>query len=255
MIRITKPTQAPEVLRTKGARRRSTHNARYDRGAREFPLDSRIYAHADVKQALIVAQHGKCCFCERVVGEDGDVEHFRPKAAWCQGPGLPVEMPGYYWLAYAWDNLFLACAVCNQRCKKNFFPLAAPDQRARSHHDDVAQERPLLIDPTTQDPETLLSFREEVAYAIDGNPLGTATITTLGLNTQTNLVEKRRSHLALLVQMRYVLDCEPELSGKPEGKQLLADVQAVLSGATADKAEFAAMARAAAAGDFRVSLL
>lgn len=254
MIRIVKPAQAPEVLRTKGVRRRNTHNRNFDNGEREFPLDSRIYADPTVKQALIAAQHGKCCFCERFIGEDGDVEHFRPKAAVCQGEGLPQETPGYYWLAYDWNNLLLACKICNQRYKKNFFPLVHPSHRAKSHHDDIAQEEPLLIHPAEQNPQDSLAFRRELAYAIDGNPCGAATIKMLGLNTQATLVEQRRSHLALLTQMRYILDCEQELSRKPEGKQLLAQTQAFLANATADKAEFAAMARAAAVNDFRLSL-
>ncbi|MDQ2687964.1 MAG: hypothetical protein M3Y28_08875, partial [Armatimonadota bacterium] len=111
MIQIVKPDQAPEILRTKGVRRRNTHIRNFDKGVREFPLDSRLYADPTVKQALMDAQHGKCCYCERVIGEDGDVEHFRPKAAVCQGAGLPQETPGYYWLAYDWDNFLLACPI------------------------------------------------------------------------------------------------------------------------------------------------
>ncbi len=113
----------------------------------------------------------------------------------------------------------------------------------------------MLIHPAEQNPQDHIAFRREVAYAIDGNPCGTATIETLGLNTQTKLVEDRRSLLARLSQMRLILDCEQELSGKPKGRQLLADAQIFLANATTDKAEFAAMSRAAAAVDFRVSPL
>ena len=43
-----------------------------------------------------------------------------------------MKVPGYFWLAYAWQNLFLACQLCNQRFKKNLFPLENPDERAFS---------------------------------------------------------------------------------------------------------------------------
>ena len=132
MIKISKPP-APAVLQGRGQAKRAKHCADYDRspadyeaGAKTFTFDDALYGHASVKQALIAAQHGKCCFCERKIGAEGDVEHFRPKASFCQGERSPLERPGYYWLAYEWDNLLLACPICNQRFKRNYFPLRSP---------------------------------------------------------------------------------------------------------------------------------
>lgn len=91
MIRVRKPTEPPEVLRTKGTRARRALNSTYSRaprsyekGTRSFEFDSAIYAHETVKQALLEAQHGKCAFCESKFAHIsyGDVEHFRPKAGW-----------------------------------------------------------------------------------------------------------------------------------------------------------------------------
>nr|WP_239015299.1 AAA family ATPase [Archangium violaceum] len=78
---------------------------------------------------------GKCAFCESQLAHIsyGDVEHFRPKAGWRQEEGGPLGRPGYYWLAYEWTNLFLACTLCNQQFKRNLFPLRTPSRRARSH--------------------------------------------------------------------------------------------------------------------------
>src|SRR5258708_22637098 len=135
-----KPDASPEILRVHGQRRRNAHctsytryTAEYQNGTRTFPFDSEIYGHPEIKQALVAAQHGKCCFCERRVGADGDVEHFRPKAACRQDETCVLTRPGYYWLAYAWENLMLSCSACNQRHKKNLFPLADPAGRATSH--------------------------------------------------------------------------------------------------------------------------
>jgi len=50
-----------------------------------------FYAVTLVKQALITAQYGKCCFCERLVGSDGDIEHFRPKHASRQAVDKPLQ--------------------------------------------------------------------------------------------------------------------------------------------------------------------
>ncbi len=260
MIKITKPV-APDVLETRGRRRRvaqcrayTAHSAEYDAGTRVFNFDADIYAHKTVKQALIEAQHGKCCFCEKKIGAEGDVEHFRPKASFCQGEGLPLERPGYYWLAYDWDNLLLACPICNQRFKKNYFPLVNPVHRARNHKADVAQEQPLLLNPAVTDPAAYIGFREEYAYPIDDNPRARETINRLGLN-RANLNEERRDHLSHLVTLRKVLDQEARLSGSREGRQLLEDARAFLNVAVHDSAKFTAMARSAAAVDFRPSAL
>jgi hypothetical protein len=78
-----------------------------------------------------------------------------------------------------WDNLLLSCPVCNQRYKSNLFPLANPDQRARLHTGDVAQEKPLFIHPAHEDPEQYIGFRKEIPYAINGNKVGKATIKAL----------------------------------------------------------------------------
>jgi hypothetical protein len=126
----------------RGARRRGTHcqsftryEADYCAGTRTFSFDPAIYGDVAVKAALVAAQHKKCCFCESIVGTDGDVEHFRPKAACRQTSGDALTRPGYYWLAYDWSNLLLACGPCNQRHKGNLFPLADPSRRVTSHKD------------------------------------------------------------------------------------------------------------------------
>jgi uncharacterized protein (TIGR02646 family) len=229
------------------------HSAEYNDGTRLFHFDQSIYGDAKVKKALIDAQHGKCCFCERKIGSEGDVEHFRPKASFCQGEGMPPERPGYYWLAYEWDNLLLACPICNQRFKKSLFPLINPTKRAKSHKDDVTQEQPLFINPAEMDPAGYIGFRQEYAYPIDDNPRAEATIKDLGL-TRENLNEERRDHLSQLVYLRKVLDQEEKLSGSGEGRHLLKEARAFLSSAVLDTAKFAAMARAAATVDFRLPL-
>ncbi len=137
LIRIHKPTPPPAKLLRDGKNKRRSHSLAYTRdpkayrtGGKKFDFEARIYNHPTVKQALIAAQFGKCCFCERIVGTDGDVEHFRPKQAYQQAPGDSLERPGYYWLAYEWDNLYLSCSACNQRHKQNLFPLQNPGDRA-----------------------------------------------------------------------------------------------------------------------------
>ena len=74
----------------------------------------------------------------------GDVEHYRPKAGYRQDAEDPLGRPGYYWLAYEWSNLLFCCQICNQRFKRNLFPLVDPARRAETHHDDLSSEQPLF---------------------------------------------------------------------------------------------------------------
>lgn len=243
MIRVRKPVEPPKVLRTKGASARHSLSAAYSRaprsyetGRKSFEFDSGLYAHAQVKQALREAQHDKCAFCESKFAHIsyGDVEHFRPKAGWRQEEGEPLTQPGYYWLAYEWANLFLSCTLCNQRFKRNLFPLQTPTRRARSHKDEVTAEDPLLLDPSVDDPEAFISFREEVPYAVGGRARGEATIRILGLR-RAELAEQRRDRLGYVKALRDLV----KLRG-PEA----AEAQDLLQRMQQDSAAYAAMTRA-----------
>ena len=215
----------------------------YDARTKKFSFDSSLYGHPSVKEALVAAQHGKCCFCESKIGPDGDVEHYRPKACYSQDRDDSLHGPGYYWLAYEWPNLLLSCSTCNQRYKRNLFPLSDPARRATSHHGDTAGEDPLLIDPSEQDPEEYVSFRREIPYPIDRNPYGTATIEVLGLRRE-GLNERRRELLSKLARLHELVQSADRL---PDSMQPLVErARQVLARAVTDAAEFASMARAAA---------
>lgn len=201
MIAIRKSATTPQILQTQGVTKRNEHCANFDIGNREFAFDRAIYAHLDVKNALIQAQHGKCCFCETFVADDGQVEHFRPKAAASQGKGKTMHRPGYYWLAYDWDNLLLCCASCNQRHKGNLFPLADDAKRARSHHDDLGRESAVFIHPAKEDPELFFGFDEYTIKGGDSVGRGKKTVTALALNSPrlTGLRRERYEILTALV--------------------------------------------------------
>ncbi|MCU4389008.1 TIGR02646 family protein [Acinetobacter haemolyticus] len=64
------------------------------------------YKTKDIRDALESIYHGKCAYCESNE-ELLHVEHYRPKKI-------------YYWLAYSWDNLLLACHFCNIQKNNNF---------------------------------------------------------------------------------------------------------------------------------------
>jgi uncharacterized protein (TIGR02646 family) len=251
VIQVHRPKVPPPVLLTRGVteRRRLCRAQRrapekYRSGEKTFDFDATIYGHDEVKAALRAAQHDKCAFCESVVSHIsyGDVEHFRPKGGSRQRAADPLTRPGYYWLSYTWENLLFACQLCNQRPKRNAFPLADPAKRARSHREDVSDEEPMFIDPASgEDPARWLSFRHEVPFP--RNRRGKETIRALGLSRKP-LQDKRRERLESLQMVfvvAYALAPQPP-ARLPEDVQLARDL---LRRAVSDAGEYAAMVRAA----------
>ncbi len=256
MIRIVKPAQPPPALRQRGpaAIRKLCDDydqapADYRSGAKTFAFDQDLYGAKAVKTALREAQHGKCAFCESKFTHTGygDVEHFRPKAGSVQRAADELGRPGYYWLAYEWTNLFFSCQLCNQRFKRNLFPLKRPTKRALSHRDRLDDEEALLIDPARDDPGRYLGFREEYAYPVRGQVRGRTSIEVLGLNRE-ELVEVRRGGLTeikLFAESRKHLAEALARNPAPELRAHLQKVEEWLRERAEDREEFAAMARAA----------
>ncbi|MBI3652664.1 MAG: hypothetical protein HY231_16705 [Acidobacteria bacterium] len=251
MIRINKPKQAPNILTLKGKAERRALSSAYSRAALDyqsgkkiFDFDSTIYGHQTVKSLLIKAQHGKCFICESKFAHVayGDVEHFRPKAGYKTNAKDKLQKPGYYWLAYEWSNLFASCQICNQRFKRNLFPLLDESKRAKAHRDNIRKEEPLFINPAEENPEKFITFKCWEPQAINGNPRGEATIKMLGLDRR-ELNDRRIHHYNLLSLVYALAIAEPPQSETEDARALL--VKAVL-----DNAEFAGMIRAAVGSAF-----
>lgn len=230
MIRIYRPSTGPEVLVTEGDVRRREHEAAIDgdraafaSGEASLTFDREVYADESVKETLVAMQHSKCAFCEAkpLHVSDGDVEHFRPKGGVRQSDADPMQRPGYYWIAYAWENLLFACERCNRRHKKNLFPLLDPAQRATSHRAPIADEMPVFVDPSVEDPERYITYREHVPVAIDGNDRGEQTISALGLR-RPDLNADREDHLKI-VQNLHAVASHPDVpdSLREESRALL----------------------------------
>lgn len=232
MISIKKPENPPAIISGRGKTETDNlclefigNKTGYESGALKFKFNSGIYGSKSVKNTLIKAQHGKCFLCESKITHvsHGDVEHFRPKGGSRQtADEKEMKVPGYYWLAYVWKNLFLACQICNQRFKRNLFPLENANDRATSHESDLEKEKPLFINPEIENPEDFISFRGEIPFAVDGNLRGKTTIEATGIN-RSELNEMRLAELKMM-KMVYLLanSDEPE---SDSAKRLLEEAQ------------------------------
>jgi uncharacterized protein (TIGR02646 family) len=169
------------------------------------------------------AQHSKCIFCEGFVPAQshGDVEHFRPKNGVKELANGRKLLKTYWWLAYDWSNYWASCAKCNQAFKKNLFPLALDGVRALKPEDDLAVEKPLLIDPDVDDPRDHLIFNQEEIFPRDGSTRGKATIEICGLDRE-ELVELRRLGLvAIRTVLGFYVSYPNELSIRQRSAEAL----------------------------------
>jgi uncharacterized protein (TIGR02646 family) len=154
------------------------------------------------KWALWKAQHHKCCYCENIERADhNDVEHYRPKLRADRRPGSAKDH-GYWWLAWTWENLLFACAPCNRSHKRHLFPLARGSRALEPEQQPPGGEKPLLIDPATEEPLQHLQFVPFMIHgqerwfpnARSGSPRGQETIRVLGLDS-ASLLDLYKAHV------------------------------------------------------------
>lgn len=213
MIRVHKG-EAPKVLGRLGpgwiqrhGDEYDAHEADYVSGEKTMAIKDHVYGHSTVREALATAQHGKCCYCEVAIEHPymlRHVEHWRPKGAVKQGLGQPAQYPGYYWLAYDWDNLLLSCGVCNSGYKSTVFPLADDSGRARNHREDLAVEEPQLLKPDRDDPEPHIEWIDDQPRGC--SDLGWKTIETVGLVREDD-VKRSRAYNELRKAHHRLLEC------------------------------------------------
>ncbi len=105
---------------------------------------------------------GKCAYCESFILhiDYGHIEHYHPKSIF----------PEY---TFDWNNLLLACGVCNgSQFKGNKFP--------------ITNEQPLLLNPCKDDPTEHLNFDFDpytnLASIYGRTPRGEKTEILMGLN-------------------------------------------------------------------------
>lgn len=151
----------------------------------------------------------KCAYCEGDVSAHAPqhAEHWRPKSKVTRITEDDSEVviardgtahPGYWWLAYSWENLLPACDFCNTAgAKGTKFPISGEYAFSPEEGADIRslneREQPLLLHPWAgPNPEQHIGFNKDgTAYAKDKSKYGYWTITVMALNRE-NLVNARR---------------------------------------------------------------
>ena len=209
--------------------------------------------------------HGKCAYCEEVItsNQRGDIDHYRPKGGVTDAENRPVQVianeqhhlhPGYYWLAYDWQNLLPACILCNQLSwsvdnkrigKGTHFPIEG-DYVCNPGQEKY--EQPLLLNPCLDDPQEHLKL-DDIGFLIWKTDRGRTTVDILGLN-ERSLPERRKRVIEDVRHVYMQLFCD-KIRGRENG--LVASAMERVREVETGKMEFAlagrrarSMARAAA---------
>lgn len=204
MIRISRTPGSSPFKREMIARLEQQAREFYGQGARTrrqtFENPGLAGINQQAREPLMRLFNEKCAYCETSVGASsgGYVDLFRPKrdASSLGGRGDPDH---YGWLAYEWENIYLACPACS-RAKRSLFPVIglrapvlAPIRQVRE------LEAAILIDPCIDAPEAHLAFVESGLV----EPLsdrGETTIKVLNLN-RSQLVRQRALVWARVAEM------------------------------------------------------
>lgn len=162
-----------EIIKNEGYIDENNYNSRYKK--------------KDIKLALSKIYKTKCAFCEQKV-EQYHVEHYRPKKI-------------YYWIAFSWDNLLLACSTCNQYKGTNF-DISGVLTEFEDTEDNIKTinissagydviEMPRMVNPEINDPKGFIAFEKNGKITSDDQRFG-YTIETCKLDRDFLNDERRR---------------------------------------------------------------
>ncbi|MBC6449311.1 HNH endonuclease [Actinokineospora sp. HBU206404] len=116
----------------------------------------------------------RCMYCGDSLG--ADIDHFDPLSR------SPLR-------TFDWLNHLLACSVCNSHQKRDRFPV---DEDGR----------PLLVDPTSEDPFDHLLLSLSVGEYRALTPKGTATIEVFGLNRALLVRGREQARRVVVASLR-----------------------------------------------------
>ncbi|PPK63885.1 HNH endonuclease [Actinokineospora auranticolor] len=178
MIKLVRPPLTPDLV---DSLQRATDGIRAARRKEQVAKARALWrSRPAVRQAVGATLRGfapgreRCMYCGDNQGTD--IDHFSPVAL------TPL-------LTFAWRNHLLACSACNSHHKRDRFPL---DDRGK----------PLLLDPTVDDPFDHLALSLTLGRYHPLTDRGAGTIDICGLNRDilTRGRQNARSTLVFLFE-------------------------------------------------------
>ncbi len=163
----------------------------------------------EITEDLNIVCNGKCAYCESRLTQVSamSVESFRPKSGAKGLTSSSYAPTHYWWLAYAWENMLMACEICNQKYKRDFFPVEDEGKRAPigATGEELIKENALLIDPAFDNPAEHLAF-EESGMIRPLTTKGKVTVDIIGLNREELVSRRKQAAQNLLHRLETLKD-------------------------------------------------
>ncbi len=116
---------------------------------------------------------GKCWYCQsKDIRSHKPLDHYRPKSSVIECP----DHPGYWWLAFSWENYRFSCTFCNSyhekeasiAGKQDHFPIDNPPNWQRLPGQTNIEE-PLLLDPCRLGDYKLITYDARGQIVVNKN--------------------------------------------------------------------------------------
>lgn len=165
---------------------------------------------------LAKMSYGKCWYSEaKDAGANFDVDHFRPKAEAKRTVEL-VDVEGYAWLAFDWENFRLSAQNCNRLNKDDsgntvgkgsWFPLLDGSPTAKWNDRCVNDERAVLLDPLVKDDLNYIDFDDNGRFTSSRFCVGQAALRVResGIIYGLNLEKMRESRFQVMQEAKELL--------------------------------------------------
>lgn len=206
---------------------------------RPVSIDRKLYSEMKVSVYMDYekAFRGKCAFCERDIHNQwGDIDHYRPARRVRDADGSVVtrrkrgkiqQHPGYYWLVYEWRNLLPTCISCNQKCKKDHFPVRGFRAWLPANEQN---EEPLLLNPEFDEPAQHMRFHRNGVLGWQTDRGNSTIVDILGLNDD-NLPDQRRERYDSVRAMTAEFINHSRFDrNSPRGQELLTKLKEIKNG-------------------------
>jgi len=166
---------------------------------------------------LAKMSHGKCWYSEsKDAGANFDVDHFRPKAE-AKRTDEVVDLDGYAWLAFDWENFRLSAQNCNRLNideegetvgKGSWFPLMKGSAKATWDNRCTLEERCMLIDPVVKEDLTYIDYNDAGRFVASKLCVGQAAlrIKQSGIIYGLNLERMREARFQAMKEAKELLE-------------------------------------------------
>jgi hypothetical protein len=185
----------------------------------------KIWRDDRIRNWLLGLFHSKCWYSEAQEAVSAyHVDHYRPKGR-VTDVGRTHPEPGYWWLAFRWQNYRICGQLVNVK-KNDVFPLVSGHRATPDAAGSIKLEAPALLDPITDDAR-LVSFEmdEDGCRAVasggadeEDRARVVTTIEVIGLNRLDRLNRKRAD---VWEECRQKLVTHAAASGEPPAMKLL----------------------------------